>query len=92
MATLSVSLRCWKPAPRRRLVAHSSWLSVMLSHFTGECAESEDAAMKSWFANAELRTVVLHDRSREPRSRPLGTDFAGGLTDLDTAPATATAN
>jgi hypothetical protein len=48
--------------------------------------------MKSWFANAELRTVVLHDRSREPRSRPLGTDFAGGLTDLDTAPATASAN
>ena len=53
--------------------------SVMTNHFAGECSVSAGTHLKRWFNNAELRTVVLHDRSGEEWGwGAAGSDWVGG--------------
>jgi broad specificity phosphatase PhoE len=64
-----------RPEENIAVVAHSSWLSILFQRFThSDVPQPEGERMKSWFANAELRTVILHMDPAVGYSPP-STDF-----------------
>ncbi|OAE34076.1 hypothetical protein AXG93_4280s1270 [Marchantia polymorpha subsp. ruderalis] len=68
------------------VVSHSSFLRHLMATFGDGCSAQVKSELHNYFANCEMRSIVLVDRRAEEEFKGATTDFPGGIPAGSDAP------